>query len=293
MPSLRDIRRRIKSVKNTKQITRAMQMVAASKMRRAQQAATAGRSYSQLLANMLETVLPYAESQSHPYFEEREVKTRGILVFSTDKGLCGPLNSNLFRTLADEKGDIRYYSIGKKSRQFMSRAKWNMVADFELSDDVKFAEVRPMLDAMLKDFEDGVIDSIEVIYPAFINTLKQEPTLMTVVPFISVHDMLVKLRSRAGKDDIGELPEDTRELKFEPSIEAIFKELPRLFVRQEIHQLLYESKASEHSARMVAMKTATDNADNLGKSLQLQYNKARQAAITQEILEISAATAAN
>ena len=116
---------------------------------------------------------------------------------------------------------------------------------------------------------------------------------MIVVPFISVHDMLVKLRSRAGKDDIGELPEDTRELKFEPSIEAIFKELPRLFVRQEIHQLLYESKASEHSARMVAMKTATDNADNLGKSLQLQYNKARQAAITQEILEISAATSAN
>ena len=291
MPSLRDIRRRIKSVKNTKQITRAMQMVAASKMRRAQMAATAGRSYAQLLANMLETVLPYAESHHHPYFEEREVKTRGILVFSTNRGLCGPLNSNLFRALNDEEGDIRYYSVGKKSRQYMARAKKNMVADFDLSDDVKFAEVRPMLEAMLKDFEDGVIDTVEVLYPAFINTLKQEPTLVTIVPFISVHDMLEKLQARAGKEDIGTLPEDTRELKFEPSIEVIFDELPRLFVRQEIHQLLYESKASEHSARMVAMKTATDNADKLGKTLQLQYNKARQAAITQEILEISAATA--
>ena len=113
------------------------------------------------------------------------------------------MNSNIFRALNEEEGDIRYYSIGKKSRQFMSRAKKNMVADFDLSDDVKFAEVRPMLDAMLKDFEDGVIDTMEVLYPAFINTLKQEPTLITVVPFISVHDMLEKLQSRAGKEDIG------------------------------------------------------------------------------------------
>ncbi|MEM7673747.1 MAG: ATP synthase F1 subunit gamma, partial [Verrucomicrobiota bacterium] len=245
------------------------------------------------LANMLETVIPYAEDKNHPFFEKREVKTRGILVFSTDKGLCGPLNSNIFRALGQEKGDIRYYSIGRKARQFLSRANKNMVADFELTDDVKFAEVRPMLDTLFNDYDAGVIDTVEVIYPAFVNTLKQEPTLLTIVPFIDVHTMVEKLRARAGKNDIGELPQESRELKFEPSVDAIFDELPRLFVRQEIHQLLYESKASEHSARMVAMKTATDNADKLSKTLQLQYNKARQAAITQEILEISAATAAH
>lgn len=290
MASLRDIRRRIKSVKNTRQITKAMQMVAASKMWRAQQSATAGRSYSQLLANMLETILPYAEELHHPLFEEREVKTRGILVFSTDKGLCGPLNSNILRTLSSHEGDVRYYSVGRKGRQFMARTQRNIVADFTLSDDIVYSEVRPILEMLLKDFDEGVIDSVEVLYPAFINTLKQEATLVTIAPFVSIHEMLERLKKSGGARALEDLPEDKREMKFEPTVDAIFSELPRLFVRQQIYQILLECKASEHSARMVAMKSATDNASKLTDTLTLQYNKARQAAITQEILEIAAAS---
>lgn len=282
MANLRDIRTRIKSVKNTKQITRAMQLVAASKMKKAQDQAVAGRAYTRLLTQIVATVAQREDAQKISIFQEREVKQRGILVISSDKGLCGGLNGNLFRQITKTKGDITFFSIGRKGKQFLSKSKRNLQAAFEVSDAVKFSEVRPVMEMMLKKFHDGEIDTIEVLYPQFVNTLVQAPKLVPVFPLTNLEKILEEL------SDGEQIPEDNRDMLFEPTIAEIVEELPALFAKQQIYQLVLESKASEHSARMVAMKSATDNAGKLIDRLTLDYNKARQAAITQEILELAA-----
>ena len=297
MGNLRDIRRRIKSVKNTRQITRAMQLVSSSKMKRAQDAAVAGRPYALLLADLLDTVGEKlglsGASIDHPFFEKRKVKTRGILILSTDKGLCGPLNSNLFRKIADEvKGDAKFVAVGRKATQFVSRSKRDLLADFTISDKAEFRELRPVLKLLIDAYLDGKIDTIEVAYPSFVNVLVQEPVIQSLLPIVDLSDVLEQLNKRvSGADELLAARKDRREMAFEPSAEAVLEELPSLYVKVIIHQLLLESRAAEYSARMVAMKAATDNASNLVDDLTLDYNKARQAAITQEILEISAAAA--
>ena len=165
MANLRDIRRRIKSVKNTRQITRAMQLVSSSKMKRAQDAAVAGRPYALLLADLLDTVGEKLDltgaAIAHPFFEKREIKTRGILILSTDKGLCGPLNTNLFRKIVDEvKGEAKFITVGRKATQFISRSKRDLIADFTVSDKAAFSEIRPMLKLMIDAFLSGEIDTI-------------------------------------------------------------------------------------------------------------------------------------
>lgn len=295
MANLRDIKRRIKSVKNTRQITKAMQLVAASKMKRAQDQAVAGIPYAVFLADILNAVAHRVEEMEHPLFEAREVKKRGILVISTDRGLCGPLNSNMFRFLSkrQDKDQCKYYAVGRKAVQYLSRSGRDLVADFEVGEKVTFRSIRLLTETLIKHFEEGKIDTIEVVYSRFINTLNQEPIEAPLVPFSGL-DELVKKMHEMGKRDSRipeELPEDAREMKFEPSIDAILAELPNLFVKQEIYQMVLSALASEHSARMVAMKSATDNASNLVDDLTLEYNKARQAAITQEVLEIAAAAA--
>src|SRR5262249_27611912 len=152
MPSTRDIRRRIKSVKNTRQITKAMELVAASKMKKAQQSALAGRPYSQLMANMLAALAPRVEETQHPFLGKREVKVRGILLVSTDKGLCGPLNANLFKLVMEIKTPAKFVVIGRKGAQFLARTKRDLVADFSVSDRVPFAEVRSAAEFMVKLF---------------------------------------------------------------------------------------------------------------------------------------------
>lgn len=297
MANLRDIRRRIKSVKNTRQITRAMQLVSSSKMKRAQDAAVAGRPYALLLADLLDTVSEKLELSGatlrHPFFEKREVKTRGLLVLSTDKGLCGPLNSNLFRKIADEvKGEAKFITVGRKATQFISRSKRSLVADFTISDKASFSELRPMLKLLSDAYLNGDIDTIEVAYPSFVNVLVQEPVIQSLLPIVDLREVLDQLRKRVpGTEKILSARSDPREMTFEPSAEAVLAELPGLYVNVIIHQLVLESRAAEYCARMVAMKAATDNASNLVGDLTLDYNKARQAAITQEILEIAAAAA--
>ncbi len=157
MPSTRDIRRRIKSVKNTRQITKAMELVAASKMKKAQQAALAGRPYAQLLANMLAAITSRVDESLHPFLAERPVKTRGILLITTDKGLCGPLNSNLFRLVTEIRTPAKFVAVGRKGAQFLTRTKRNLVADFTVSDRTPFAEVRPIVEYMVKQYLDGEI----------------------------------------------------------------------------------------------------------------------------------------
>ena len=287
MASTRDIRRRIKSVKNTRQITKAMELVAASKMKKAQQAALAGQPYASLLAEMLAALSTRVDAESHPFLVHREVKTRGVLLVTTDKGLCGPLNSNLFKLVTEIKTPVKFYSIGRKGTQFLSRTKRPIVADFQVHDRVPFAEVKVAAEFMVKQYLEGQIDTIEVIYPRFKNTLVQEPTVFPVLPLKSVQEFLDRLKAdrSAGAKTVG----DDREVLFEPNEAQVLESLLPFYVDRQIYQLVLSAKASEHSARMVAMKTAKDNAQKLLGDLTLEYNKARQAAITQEILEIAAA----
>lgn len=292
MSNTRDIRRRIKAVKNTRQITKAMQLVAASKMKRAQEDAIAGRPYSTLLFEILNTLRNEEGLQKHPFFKPREVKRRGVIVVSTDKGLCGALNANTFRKIFDMEDDTVFVAIGRKAAQFLSRSRKNLIADFSVGDKITFTEIRIIVEFIESVFMEEKIDTVEILYPRFVNTLEQEPMLTPILPIYNIEEVLLQLRKRMGVG-FESLAEDTREVKFEPSVDTILERLPQLYLKQEIYHMVLEAKASEHSARMVAMKSATDNANNLIEDLTLQYNKLRQAAITQEILEIAAATASN
>ncbi|MBP8256196.1 MAG: ATP synthase F1 subunit gamma [Opitutaceae bacterium] len=288
MPSTRDIRRRIKSVKNTRQITRAMELVAASKMKKAQHAALAGRPYAQLMATMLAALAPRVDESQHAFLARREVKTRGILLISTDKGLCGPLNSNLFKLVTEIRTPAKFVAVGKKGAQFLARTRRDLLADFSVSDRASFVEVRAVSEYMVKLFLEGTIDTVEVIYARFKNTLVQEPMVRPVLPLSNLRQFIEALQQHAGV--VANEFNDTRDMLFEPSAQAVLEALLPFYVNRHIYQLVLSAKASEQSARMVAMKTAKDNATKLLGDLTLEYNKARQAAITQEILEIAAAS---
>ena len=286
MASTRDIRRRIKSVKNTRQITKAMELVAASKMKKAQQAALAGRGYAALMAEMLAALADRVEEATHPFLTRRDVKVRGIILVTSDKGLCGPLNANLFKLVTDIKTPAKYAVIGRKGSQFVARTRRDLLAEFTVSDRVAFSEVKVVAEFMVQQYLDGHVDTVEIIYPHFKNTLIQAPTQLPLLPLQSLRDVIADLRSDAG----GTARSDNREILFEPDAESVLSALLPLYINREIYQHVLDAKASEHSARMVAMKTAKDNATKLIGDLTLEYNKARQAAITQEILEIAAAS---
>ena len=289
MASTRDIRRRIKSVKNTRQITKAMELVAASKMKKAQQAALAGRPYAELMARMLAALADRVEEAHHPFLTTREVKTRGIILITSDKGLAGPLNANLFKLVTEITTPAKYAVIGRKGAQFIARTHRNLLADFTVSDRVAFTEVKVVAEFMVKQYLEGVVDTVEILWPRFRNTLVQVPTLLPLLPLKSVKDVIADLQSDAGDGATTKLNSIEQQMIFEPDPETVLNALLPLYVNREIHQQVLDAKASEHSARMVAMKTAKDNATKLLGDLTLEYNKARQAAITQEILEIAAA----
>lgn len=291
MPSTKEIRGRIKSVKNTRQITKAMELVAASKMKKAQQNAASGQAYAALLAEVLANVSDRIDGTEHSFFEEREVKTRGILVVSTDRGLCGALNSNLFREILKIEGGAKYVTIGRKGVQFVSRNKLDLLAEFSVPDEVPYLQVKQIVEFMIEKYEAGEIDTVEILYPRFVNTLVQEASFGKLLPVSNLENMINSLRGKGAEPYQESL--DDRKMKFEPDPKAILSSLLPLFVNREAHQALLNARASEHSARMVAMKSAKDNATTLLDGLTLQFNKARQAAITQEILEIAAATASS
>lgn len=294
---LREIRNRIRSVTNTGQITRAMQLVASSKMRRAQDAATSGRPYAVLLSRILATALRGLDLSgdfAHPLMQERPVKTRGIVVIATDKGLCGGLNSNLFRFLnksVPAGTPAKFFTIGKKATQFVARTKRELIADFSVSDHVNFSEVRPIGEYLIREYLAGTIDTIEIVLSQFKNTIVQTPMISTLVPLVNLEERMRAQFAAQGAKDEFRLAEDDREMAFAPDAKTILEGLPALFFKQSLHQAILEAKASEQSARMVAMKAATDNAKSLVESLSLEYNKARQAAITNEINELAASNA--
>jgi F-type H+-transporting ATPase subunit gamma len=235
---------------------------------------------------MLAALAPRVDASLHPFLQPREVKVRGILLVTTDKGLCGPLNGNLFKLVTEIQGPAKYIVIGRKGSQFLARTKRDVVADFAVNDRVPFAEVRKIGEFMTQLFLEGTIDTIEVIYPRFKNTLVQEPVLRPVLPLDNLRQFVEHLHEH---DHVGADFADTRQLLIEPNPQQVLDALLPFYVNRHLYQLVLSAKASEHSARMVAMKTAKDNATKLLGDLTLEYNKARQAAITQEILEIAAA----
>jgi len=288
MPSTRDIRRRIKSVKNTAQITKAMQMVASSKMRKAQLAALAGRPYATLMNDVLAAVSEGASDFNHPLMEARPVKKRAVVLISTDKGLCGALNSNLMREAAKfDKDTTVYVCAGKKAGQFIHRTKRQLAAEFTYKDAPLFAEARAISRFAQDLFLKGDVDSVEVIYTNFINTLTQKPEVRPLLPIGKIS----ALEAGVGGENAptGELKKSDRDYLFEPEAGTVLGNMLPHYVNFQVYQFLLEAKASEHSARMVAMKNATDNAKQIIKDLTLEYNKLRQANITKELLEITTA----
>lgn len=287
MPSTRDIRRRIKSVKNTAQITKAMQMVASSKMRKAQMSALAGRPYATLMNSVLAAVVGGAGDFSHPLMEKRAVKKRAVIIISTDKGLCGALNSNLLREAAKfDKDTTVYVCAGRKGSQFVARTKRQLSAEFTYKDAPLFSEARAISKFAQELFAKGEVDEVVVVFTNFINTLTQKPEARTLLPISKIEALDLDVQGHGGKQ---ELQTSETEYLFEPSASGVLSNLLPQYVNYQVFQFLLEAKASEHSARMVAMKNATDNAKQIIKDLTLEYNKLRQANITKELLEITTA----
>ena len=290
MASLRDLRRRIKSIKNTAQITKAMQMVASAKMRKAQLAAIAGRPYAQLMNEVLSAATAGAGEFSHPLMEQRGGSRRAVILITTDKGLCGALNTNLLREAARlEAGSTVFISAGKKGAQWVARLKRELGAEFLYKDTPAFADARAISKFAQQLFLEGKVDRVDVLFTNFISTINQRPELRPLLPI----GRLQKLEAGVTGDNAGVALESSgREYQFEPTPAKLLGDLLPQYVNYQVYQYLLEAKASEHSARMVAMKNATDNAKGIIKDLSLEYNKLRQANITKELLEITSAAMA-
>ena len=285
MPSTRDIRRRIKSVKNTAQITKAMQMVASAKMRKAQQAALAGRPYAALMNKVLAHATAGAGDFTHELLEHRPVKKRAVILISTDKGLCGALNTNLLREAAKfDKESTVFICAGKKAGQWAARTKRTIAAEFSYKDNPQFGEARAISKFAQEMFIKGEVDEVIVLYTNFISTLTQKPEARPMLPIIEIKGVQSGIH---GDSEKVALEQSSVDYLFEPSAPEVLGELLPRALNFEVYQFLLEAKASEHSSRMVAMKNATDNAKQLIKSLTLEYNKLRQANITKELLEIT------
>lgn len=291
MKGMREIRNRIKAVKSTGQITHAMELVAASKMKKAQQSAELGRAYATLLMDLTESVGDEIRRVVARKLQLSEGTKRLVIVFSTDKGLCGGLNTNIFKALSEIPQDADFISVGIRAARFIARSGRKLLANFRISDYVKFSETRKIADFAMKTAKEGGYGSIEVLYPIFVNTLRQEPTLVKIAP-VDDMDWFIKRLKQSYKLDVAEHPKEDRRFVFEPSVDEIAANLPAFYINQAIHYMALDAKASEHSARMVAMKSASDNADSLIQNLTLEYNKARQSAITTEILELAASAQA-
>lgn len=286
MAGAKEIRSKIASVQNTQKITKAMEMVAASKMRKTQERMAASRPYAETMRSVIGHLALGNLEYKHPYLEEREVKRVGYLVVSTDRGLCGGLNINLFKKLlADmkewsEKGvQVDLALIGSKAASFFGSVGGNVVGQVTgMGDDPKLSDLIGPVNIMLQAYDEGRLDKLYVVANKFINTMAQEPKILQVLPL------------PAGDDE--ELKEKSWDYLYEPDPKALLDTLLRRYIESQVYQSVVENLASEQAARMVAMKAATDNGGNLIKDLQLVYNKARQASITQELTEIVSGAAA-
>jgi F-type H+-transporting ATPase subunit gamma len=277
MASQRDIRRRIGAVRNIKQITRAMQFVAASKLRRAQEATLASRPYSDKIDEVLADLAAVLGGEDHPLLAEREGGKRLIVLITTDRGLAGPLNTNTIRFAAREitqhQGDLSVVTVGRKGRDAMRRSRVPLEAHFAgFGDRPSFADVIPLARLVSDGFLDGSVSTVDIIFTRFVSTLVQRPASDRLLPVEPTEDT----EGIPGGQFI-----------FEPNPAAVLTQLLPRYVATRLFQAVLESKASEESSRMVAMKNATENAEDLISDLTLSYNKVRQANITREMIEIA------
>jgi F-type H+-transporting ATPase subunit gamma len=282
MASTRDIRRRIKSVRSTAQITKAMQMVAASKMRKAQQAALNGRPFARLLYTFQRKATSQATDFTHPLLEVRPVQKRAIILVGGDKGLCGALNSNLFRIASQfDSATTLFITAGRRAAQFIARTGRQLHAEFAYGDSPRYSEAKAIANCARDLFLDKEVDEIKIVATRFVNTLTQIPVTVELLPVGAIKGL--KLPEGMTEED---LVTHTAEFIFEPSAEAFLGYLLSHYLSLFTYLVLLNAKASEQSARMVAMKNATDNANTLIQELTLEYNKLRQGKITTELLEI-------
>jgi len=286
MAGAKEIRTKIASIKSTQKITAAMQTVAASNMRKAQERMTASRPYAQKMLQVISHLYYASPEYQHSFMaKERPRKKVGYIVISSDRGLCGGLNSNLFRKLILEIKEQRkqgtepvFCTIGGKALAFFKRFGGNVIAQAtRLGDKPHIEDLIGTVKAMLNAYEAGEIDAIYVVFNAFVNTMTQKPTIRQLVPIIS--------------EEV-ETQQHHWDYIYEPDARAVLDQLLQRYIESLVYQVVVENGASEQAARMVAMKSASDNAGNLIDELQLVYNKARQAAITQEIAEIVSGAAA-
>lgn len=281
MAGAKEIRSKIGSVQNTQKITKAMEMVAASKMRKSQERMAASRPYSDTIRKVIGHIALGNLEYKHPYLEERDVKRVGYLVVSTDRGLCGGLNINLFKKLLIEmkvwadKGVSRDLAIiGAKGLSFFNTVGGNVVAQAAaLGDTPSLAELIGPVKVMLKAYDEGRLDKLYLVSNKFINTMSQSPQIMQLLPL-------------PPAENENDLKKKTWDYLYEPDPKSLLDTLLFRYIESQVYQSVVENLASEQAARMVAMKAATDNGGNLIKELQLVYNKARQASITQELTEI-------
>jgi F-type H+-transporting ATPase subunit gamma len=287
MASLKDIRGRIGSVRNIAQITRAMEMVAASRMKRAQDAILAARPYSDELRDALSRVAAVVGEEVHPLLARRPVKRVALIMITTDRGLAGSLNANAIRSAlrwtqqkigsgnGETRVEVEAVTIGRKGRDGLRRAGIPIAAHFpQLGDRPSFSDVTPIARLVTDDFLEGKYDEIDVAYSTFISTLTQRPEIKPLLPITSPEQA-------EGADT------ENDEYLFEPSPEAVLSRLLPHFVAVDLYRAVLENQASEQSARMIAMRNSTDNANELIEDLTLVYNKTRQATITREMIEIA------
>ena len=281
MPSQREIRRRIGSVKNIKQITRAMQFVAASKLKRAQDATLQSRPYRDKLDEVLADVAAVLGGEDHPLLARREGGERLLILFTTDRGLAGSLNTNTIRfatkEIVEHKGDLRVVTVGRKGTAAMRRARVPIAAAFDgFGDKPTFASVLPLARLVTDDSLAGTYSTVDLVHPGFVSTLVQRPVVDRLLPIDAA-------------DDTDGIPGN--QFLWEPSASAVLEQLLPRYVATRIYQAVLETTASEQSSRMVAMRNATDNAQELIEDLTLTYNKVRQANITREMIEIATGAA--
>jgi F-type H+-transporting ATPase subunit gamma len=281
----KEIKSKIGSVQNTQKITSAMEMVAASKMRRAQDSMAASRPYAENMRNVIGHIALGNLEYRHPYMEEREAKRVGYIVVSTDRGLCGGLNINLFKQVLADAGehqaagaDVQFAVVGSKATAFFNNMGAKVVSQVSgLGDNPSLTDLIGSVRVMLNAYDNGEIDRLFIVYNKFVNTMTQKPTIDQLLPLPKSDDDAIKHRW---------------DFIYEPDAQALLDQLLVRYTESQVYQGVVENLACEQAARMVAMKAATDNAGDLIDELQLVYNKARQASITQELSEICAGAAA-
>lgn len=283
MASAKEIRGQIKATQNTAKITKAMEMVAASKMRKAQERVLDARSYAEGIERVIHNLMRSHPEYKHPFLVKRDVKRMGVIAVSTDKGLCGGLNTNTMKKvlslMESAPVDVDFMNIGRRASQFMRRFGGKVLASVEdVNDAPSLDEILGVVQVAMDKYMAGELDEVHLVYSQYVNTMTQKPTSMRLLPC----------------DDSNVSEQETYwDYLYEPDSQVVLDGLLRRYIEALVYHSVLENKACEHSARMVAMKSATDNARDIVKDLQVTYNKARQAAITQEIAEICSGAAAS